>query len=66
MKNIPRALDECFSLPANHPKGNGTEFKHWCVTYYPDSPLYPVEQTTSARNDMVLEGEVSAYTNAWL
>ena len=28
MKNVFCALDKCFSLPANYPKGNGAEFKH--------------------------------------
>ena len=66
MKNILCTLDKCFSLPSNYPKGNGKEFKHWCVTYHPNDALYPVEQTTGARNDMVFEGAVPAYTNALL
>ena len=66
MKNILRALDKCFSLPDNYPKRKGTYFKHWCVTYYPDYPFYPVEWTMGARNDMFSEGSVAAYTNTWL
>ena len=66
MKNILRALDKCFSLPANYPKGNGVEFKHYAKRFHPDVPLYPVERTTGSRNDMVLEGAVAAYINGWL
>ena len=66
MKNILRALDKCFSLPANYPKGNGTEFKYWAKRYHPDTPLVPVTRTTGARHDMVLEGAAAAYINAWL
>ena len=66
MKNILCAIDKCLNLLSNYPKGNGTEFKHWCITYHPDYPLYPVERTTSARNKMVLKLAVAAYTNAWL
>ena len=66
MKNIISELGKCFNPPGYYPKGNGTEFKHWFVTYHPYSQLYPVEITTGARNYMVIEGAVSAYTNAWL
>ena len=66
MNNTPCALDKFFGIPDNYPKLNGTEFKHWCVTYHPNSPFHTVEQKTVARNDMVLEGAVAAYTNAWL
>ena len=65
MKNILRALDKYFILPVNYPKGNDTEFKHWYVTYHPDSPLHPVEQTMGARNYMILKGAVAAYKSAW-
>ena len=66
MKNILHSLDKCFSLPANYPKGNGTEFKYWAHRYHPGVPLYPVQRSTGSRNDMVLEGAVAAYINAWL
>ena len=66
MKNILHSLDKCFSLPANYPKGNGTEFKYWAKCYHPGAPLYPVQRSTGSRNDMVLEGAVAAYINAWL
>ena len=66
MKNGLRSLEKCFSLPANYPKGNGAEFKHWAKRFHPGVPLYPVQRTTGARHDMVLEGAVAAYINAWL
>lgn len=66
MKNILRLLDKCFSLPANNPKGNGVEFKHYAKRFHPGVPLYPVQRTTGSKNDMVLEGAVAAYINGWL
>ena len=66
MKNVLRALDKCFSLPANYPKGNGAEFKHWAKRFHPGVPLYPVQRTTGAQHAMVLEGSVAAYINTWL
>ena len=66
MKNILCVIEKCFNLPYNYPKGNGTEFKHFCVTYHPYYPLYPVERTTGASNDMVIGVAVAAYTNVWL
>ena len=65
-KNIHCDFNKRFSLPSNYPKGKGTEFKYWCVTYHPNGALYPVEQTTGASNDMVIEGAVPTYTNALL
>ena len=65
-KNIICDFDKCFILPYNYPKGNCTEFKYWCVTYHPNDAFYPVEQTTGARNDMIIEGAVPTYTNALL
>ena len=64
MKNILHSLDKCFSLPANYPKGNGTEFKYWAKRYHQDAPLYPVQRSSGSHNDMVLEGAVAAYINA--
>ena len=66
MKSILRALDKCFSLPANYPKGNGVEFKHWLEKYHKCDPLYPVQSSTGARNDMILEGAAAVYINGWL
>ena len=66
MKSILRALDKCFSLPANYPKGNGVEFKHWLEKYHECVPLYPVQRSTGARNDMILEGAAAVYINGWL
>ena len=66
MKNVLHVLDKCFSLPANYPKRNGAEFKHWAKRFHPGGPLYLVQRTTGARHDMVLEGSVAAYINAWL
>ena len=66
MQSILRSLDKCFSLPANYPKGNGVEFKHFAHKFHPGVPLYPVQRSTGARNDMVLEGAVAAYINGWL
>ena len=66
MKNILRSLDKCFSFPANYPKGNGAEFQHWAKKFHPGVALYPVQRSTGARHNMVLEGAVAAYINAWL
>ena len=66
MKSILRALDKCFSLLANYPKGNGVEFKHWLEKYHDCVPLYPVQRSTGARNDMILEGAAAVYINGWL
>ena len=64
MKSILRALNKCFSLPVNYPKGNGVEFKHWLEKYHECVPLYPVQRST--RNAMILEGVAAVYINGWL
>mmetsp|Transcript_32085 Transcript_32085/g.59266 ORF Transcript_32085/g.59266 Transcript_32085/m.59266 type:complete len:477 (+) Transcript_32085:100-1530(+) len=66
MKSILRLLDKCFSLPANYPKGNVIEFKHWLEKFHKDVPLFPVQRSTGARNDMIIEGSAAFYINGWL
>ena len=66
MKNILHTINKCFSLPANYPKGNRTEFKYWAKGYHPDAPLYPIQQSSGSHNNMVLEGAIAAYINEWL
>ena len=63
MQSILRAIDKCFSLPANYPKGEGQRFKHWMIKYHPDFPLYPVQRSNGARCDQILEGSVAVYMN---
>jgi len=43
-----------------------TKFKYWAKCYHPGAPLHPVQRSTGSQNDMVLEGAVAAYINAWL
>jgi len=66
MKIILRALDECFSLLENYPKGNGVEFKHWLEKYHKCVALYLVQRSAGARNDMILDGAAAVYINGWL
>ena len=60
---VLRAVDKCFSLPCNYPKGAGDEFKHWMRENHPGDLLVAVQQTSGSRQDLIVEGASAVYWN---
>ena len=60
---VLRSVDKEFSLPANYPKGHGDMFKIWMEKHHPGSLLLPVERSTGARHNLVVEDAAAVYWN---
>ena len=58
-----RAIDKCFSLCCNYPKGKGEAFKAWVEDYHPGCFLMSILRTSGSRQDLTVEGAGAVYMN---
>ena len=60
---ILRAVDKCFSLCCNYPKGHGEAFKAWFDHYHPGTYLMGIQRASGSRQDLTVEGSGAVYFN---
>ena len=60
---IIRAIDKCFNLSSNYPKGDGDAFRGHLEEYHSDAMLYAVKTTKGNRQDILCESAGPMYMN---